>query len=264
MKKTREYFQYLYRFRYFWIYLVRCDLIARYRRSKLGMLWIIISPLLLTLIISLVFGTVFHQPMKEYAPYIMVGMITWDIISVCFVANGITFISAESYIRQFDHPVSMYTFKSTVVSMVNFTIALIGLLIWSIFINPLNMILGIVTLPLTMALLFLLGWSLTTISSFLNTKFRDYPQMMALVMQTLWYMSPVFFQESMFDGNPILRTWFGLNPITHLLYLLRKPFLYGQIPSAADYGFTLLLVLICGVIAIGINKQNSKKVIFYL
>lgn len=264
MRKTNEYLHYLFKYRYFWAYLARCDLIARYRRSKLGMLWIMLSPLFLTLIISVVFGTIFKQPIAQYAPYILAGMVAWEFLSISVIVNGMSFISSESYIRQFNHPVSLYTLKSTVVATVNFLIAMIALAIWSLFIQPMNVIIGLITLPLTVVIYFLTGWALSTIAAFLNTKYRDYPQMMALIMQAIWYVSPVFFQESMFVGNKFLAQWFWLNPITHLLYLLRKPFLYGQMPGLEDYGFSLLLMVICGLVAIWMNKKYSKRVIFYL
>ena len=264
MKNIRGYIKYIYRYRYFWMYLARCDLIARYRRSKLGMVWMMMSPLLLTIIMSFVLGTAFAYPIASYAPYILAGMVTWDFISVSTVANGMTFISCDSYIRQFDHPVSIYTLKATVVAFINLLISMIGFVIWALFMNPLNVALGLLTLPLTLVIFFLLGWALATIAAFTNTKYRDYPQMMVLVVQAIWYLSPVFFQESMFMANDALRTWFNLNPITHLLSLLRNPFIYGALPSATDYAFSIGFVLILGLFAIRINKKDAKQMIFYL
>ena len=264
MRKSKEYIRYLYKYRYFWAYLARCDLIARFRRSKLGMLWVMLSPLLLTLLIATVLGTILKQPIDEYAPYILAGFIAWEFLSTSVVTNGMTFVASESYIRQFNHPVSLYTLKATVVATINLLIALVALVIWSLFIHPMNTVLGLISLPLTLIIFFLIGWPLSTIAAFLNTKYRDYPQMMALLMQALWYMSPVFFQESMFASNSFLAYWFRLNPITHLLYLLRKPFLYGQMPGWSDYGFAFLLMALCALMALHMNKVNAKRVIFYL
>ena len=264
MKKTMTYLQYLFKYRYFWVYLARCDLIARYRRSKLGMLWIVLSPLLLTLLIAFVFGTIFKQSMADYAPYILAGMLAWEFISASFVANGMTFIACESYIRQYNHPVSLYTLKATIVATANLMISMSALGLWSLLINPSHLLMGLLTFPLTLTIFFFLGWALSTIAAFLNAKYRDYPQMMVIIMQALWYISPVFFRESMFEGNVFLSAWFQINPVTHLLYLLRKPFIYGQMPDWADYGFSFALVVLCGLIALWMNKRNSKKVIFYL
>lgn len=263
-KSTVAYFKNLYKMRYFWAYLVRCDLISRYRRSKMGMLWMVLSPLLLTCIMSVVLGTVFRIPIVEYAPYILIGMVMWDVILSSVVTGGSTFLNSFPYIRQFNHPVTIYTLKAAIVSTINFLVASIGIFIWTAFTIPENLVMGLVTLPLTTVLMFLLSWTATTIAAFTNTKYRDYPQMMALFMQAVWYVSPVFFQESMFQSNKYLSVLFNFNPITHILYLQRKPFLNGTLPSVENYVFTICTIILLAVIACCVNKRNEKKVIFYL
>ena len=255
---------YIYRMRYFWLYLARCDLIARYRRSKLGMLWIVMSPVLMTVIRSVVLGSVFKMSIIEYAPYILIGMVAWELFTSSLVTGGGTFLGAYPYIRQFNHPVIIYTLKSAVVYTANFLIASVGIIIWTLFLSPANVLLGLFTLPLTTVLFFFLSWALVTIAAFINTKYRDYPQMMSLLMQALWYVSPVYFQESMFEANQYLLMLFRYNPITHILYLLRKPFLYCQLPVWSDYLFTVGCIVFFGLIAFFLNKKNAKKVIFYL
>ena len=264
MEKIKQYFRYVYKMRYFWSYLVRCDLISRYRRSKLGMLWIIASPLMLTIIMSVVLGTVFKVPIVEYAPYILIGTVFWEFFSSSFIVGGGTFLSAVSYISQFNHPVTIYTLKTAIVVIVNYMIAFIGVFIWVLFTQPVNLILGLITFPLNLLLMFLLSWSITTISAFTNAKYRDFPQMMSIILQTLWYLSPVFFQENMFQSNKYLLALFNLNPITHMLYLTRKPLLYNQLPSIEDYLFTIGSIIILALIAVLVNKKYGKKVIFYL
>lgn len=264
MVKLKEYLKKIYKMRYFWGYLARCDIIARNRRSKLGMIWIVLSPFMLTVIMAVVLGTVFKQPIAEYIPYIQIGMIFWDLFVSSFVTGGGTFFGACPYIMQFNHPLTIYTLKTAVVCTVNFLISLIGAYAWILFVMPQNILMGIITLPLTTLLMFLLSWAGTTVAAFLNTKYRDYPQIMALFTQGVWYMSPVFFQESMFQSNKFLSVLFQINPITHMLYLLRKPLLYGELPSVENYLFSIGFILIIALIAYAINKKYSKKIIFYL
>lgn len=264
LAKAKEFSRYLFRYRYFWAYLVRCDLINRYRRSKLGMIWTMLQPLLLTMIMAVVFGTVFNQNILEYAPYVLSGMIMWEFITGAVVGNGISFIASESYIRQINHPISIYTLKAALVSTINLAIAMIGLVIWSLFIQPSNTLLGLVSLPLTLVLLFPINWAVSTISSFIYTKFRDYPQIATLVMQIVWYLSPVFFQESMFQGHRLMHIWFQLNPITHVLNMTRKPFLYGRMPDWIDYAYLLVMGLVFTLIAIHMYRKEGKRIIFYL
>lgn len=258
------YLQKIYKARFFWSHLAKIELKNKFRRSKLGILWTFINPLMMTGIMSVVFSTVFHQDIVTYAPYILSGILFWDLVNSAFIGGAMTIIGNESYIRQFSHPISIYMLKSSIVYIISFLIALISLVIWVLIIAPQNLMIGFLSLPFTTLLFFVLAFCGTIISAYTNTRYRDYPQMMPLIMQTLWYLSPVFFQESMFKQNNILYLWFSINPITHMLQLIRAPFLSGIYPSKMNYFISILCVAFFALWAYKIEKKNSKDIIFYI
>lgn len=260
----KKYLIKVYNARYFWIHLANSDLKYKFRRSKLGILWTILNPLLLTLLMTMVFGTVFNVSYGQYAPYILSGLIAWELITNSVIAGGSSILAGEAYIRQFDHPIVIYPLKTALVNTVSFLLGNIGLIGWIIFSYPENIILGIITLPLTTLLYFFVSWPIVIIASFINTKYRDYPQIMALVMQGLWYISPVFFQGEMFRTNKYLKDFFEWNPITHILNLVREPFLYGRLPSYNDYLYMIVIILVLFLFAILKIRKHEKEIIFYL
>ncbi|SHO47116.1 ABC transporter permease [Anaerocolumna xylanovorans] len=260
----KQYLIKVYETRYFWSHLAKCDLKSRFRRSKLGLLWAVLQPFFLTIIMAFVFSTVFNQPLGEYMLYILSGMVVWDIVMASTVAGGSCLLCSEQYIRQFNHPITIYSLRYTVLNTITFMIEIIALIIWVLVYAPINLVFALMTLPLTVILLFFLAWALTTLAGYLNTKYRDYPQIMALLMQAIWYLSPVFFKEEMFMSRPFLKKMFQLNPLTHILDLIRKPFIYGEMPSITNYLFTIGTIAVLGLLAYRINKRNEKKIIFYL
>lgn len=260
----REYLKKVYEARYFWMHLARIELKNKFRRSKLGILWTFVSPLCLTAIMSVVFATAFHVEIASYAPYVLSGILCWEVFTGAFVGGSYVIVSNDAYIRQFNHPVTIYTLKSAIVITISFSIALIALVLWVAFISPLNLLIAAFSLPLTLVIYFVLAWGGATIAAFTCTKYRDYPQMAPLILQTLWYVSPVFFQEEMFAANPLLHTWFNINPITHLLLLIRNPFLYGKLPQPMSYLVSVLLVGVVALWAVWINRKSSRDIIFYI
>jgi lipopolysaccharide transport system permease protein len=256
--------KYIHAMRYFWWHLARTELTLRYRRSKLGLLWVFLNPFLMTVIIATVFGTVFSMPFGDYAPYVLSGIILWEMLSSSAVAGGGSFMAAEQYIRQFNHPPAIYTLKSAVVYSVNFLLALAGLYLWILATKPANALMGLAVLPLNAALFLLLSWPLATIAAYLNTKYRDYPQMTALIMQALYFVSPVFLQEGMFRATPALLAWFEINPVTHMLDLFRQPLLYGRWPTPLNFGVVLSCALFFSLLAWRANSRGRKELIYYL
>jgi len=223
-----------------------------------------LMPLLLTIIIATVFGTIFNMPMGDYMPYILSGLVVWDLVIASAVGGSNAIMGSEQYIRQVSHPLIIYTLKGAIVSSVTFLIAVISLVIWVSFINPVNALTGIATLPITLLVLLPLSWAIITFAALVNTKYRDYPQITALVVQILWFLSPVFFQREMFLTSPALTTWFSYNPIAHLLDLVREPFLFGRMPSLQNYAFSIAFVLFWVLIAVITHKRMKSNVIFYL
>lgn len=261
---VKGYLKRVYEARYFWLHLARIELKNKFRRSKLGILWTFVSPLCLTAIMSVVFATAFRVDIASYAPYILSGILCWDVFSGAFVGGSYTIIANDAYIRQFNHPVTIYTLKSAIVITVSFLIALISLALWVLFAEPTNLLIALFTLPTTLLIYFTLAWSGVTIAAFTCTRYRDYPQMAPLILQTLWYISPVFFQEEMFQANEILYGWFQANPITHMLCLIRAPFVYGELPSLTNYTVSIVFVAVFAFFAFRCNQKNARDIIFYI
>ena len=64
----KNYFRKLYESRYFWSHLASIELKNKFRRSKLGIIWVFLMPLGLTIIMSVIFAVAFHQNVVTYAP----------------------------------------------------------------------------------------------------------------------------------------------------------------------------------------------------
>jgi len=211
-----------------------------------------------------VFSVAFNQKLGDYAVYILSGVIVWDLLTASVVGAGNSFLSSVQYIRQFNHPIIIYSLRFSLLTIITFLIELIALILWIIMSNPRNLILGFLSLPLTIILYFAIAWPMATIAGYMNAKYRDYPQIMGLIMQALWYISPVFFKREMFLSNYILEKIFIHNPLTHILNLLRAPFIYGNMATSENYMYVICTILILNGISFRVNRKNKAKIIYYL
>lgn len=262
-EKIKSYALRIDKAKYFLLHLVKWDIKFKFRGSRIGILWTVLQPLLLTLIISGVFGFVLHQPMKEYAPYILSGLLGWDLINAAVVGNSFCLMQAEAYIRQYSHPIVIYPLRAALVSLATFLIAFSSFFVWICFFRPQNLPVGIISFPLTVLIYFVLSWAVSVISCHVHIRFRDYPYIMNLVMQILWYFSPVFFRNEMFSSNELLYAVFRANPVTQVLELIRKPFFEGVFPSVTTYIYVFILMAAVMWIALAVNSKCEKTVIFY-
>lgn len=217
----------------------------------------------MTLLFTFVLTNIFKQPVQDTILYIYSGIICWDIIIFSSISGSMSFMNAAPYIKQFAHPIAIYPLRSILVGLINFGLAMIGLICWVLIWQPENISLSWLSLPLTFFLLLLIGWPLAILCAVIGTIFRDFSQLLTIALQALWFVSPVFFSTQVFiNGGIGFLVYY--NPIYHILELIRAPFLYGKFPTLINYEVTALLIIGLWCIGILLISRFEKRIILYL
>ena len=76
------------------------NLKRRYRRSVLGFLWSLISPLLTMSFMAVVFSLLFHCDIKSYTIYIFTGLLPWTFLTDSAVEGSQCFVNAEAFLKK--------------------------------------------------------------------------------------------------------------------------------------------------------------------
>lgn len=249
--------------RYFWSHLAMADLRSRWRRSAMGIFWSILQPLGMTLLLSLVFSRLFHVNITYYAPYILSGLIVWEFIASSLTGGSLAFVQADAYIKQCRHPLAIYTLRLVLSNLTVLVLASTVLWVWALIILPENFGWCWLSIITFFPLLGLTVWPLASLLAYYGTRFRDIPHAMGLILQVVWFVSPVYFEAQMFR-NGGLSGLVDYNPLYHMLQLIRAPILQGKWPTAENYLFCLAMVLGCTFLAVIVGRKAESKVIFYL
>jgi lipopolysaccharide transport system permease protein len=112
-------------------------------------------------------------------------------------------------------------------------------------------------------LLALIAWPLVTLLAYIGSRVRDLPNVMTLILQACWFVSPIFFEADMFRRAG-LGALVDDNPVYHLLQIVRAPLLEGRWPTATNYSFCLGTALFFAVCAWLVGRKAERRVIFYL
>lgn len=60
--------------------LVSREIRRKYSRSKLGILWSVLNPLLSMAVLSLIFSTMFRRSIENYPVYYLTGFLIWNFL----------------------------------------------------------------------------------------------------------------------------------------------------------------------------------------
>jgi ABC-type polysaccharide/polyol phosphate export permease len=260
----KNYFQEIWRCRYFWMSLVKMDLRTRYRRSILGMGWSLLHPIAMTCILTMVFYILAPSPnLREYAPYLITGLVTWNFIVYAALSGCQTFFVGESYIRQYPAPLAIYPLRTTLGGIIHFLVALIVVLGLAWYCKGFGNLPVLVSLLPAVLLLFIFGWSLAVLTGFSNVHFQDTQHLCEVGFQILFYASPIMYDMSLLESKHM--AWLArCNPIVPLLELVRRPILKAEFPSLLDYGSAMLIVVVVAGAAGFTLKRLQRKLIFHM
>jgi lipopolysaccharide transport system permease protein len=262
-KAIAEYARGIWRARFFWIHLALSDLRSRWRRSFLGILWTIIQPLGLTLLVSIVFGKIFHADIGAYAPYILSGLIVWDFVMASAIGGSLTFVQADAYIKQCAHPLAIYSLRTVLTSLINLALASVALIAWVGISMPSNIGWCWLAALTLFPILLLIAWPLATTLGYIGARFRDLPHALGLALQAFWFISPIYFEPKIFRAGG-LDFLVDMNPAYHLLQIVRAPLLHGEWPTLENCAYCFGSITALTLVAVLTGWSAERKVIYYL
>lgn len=249
--------------RHFWVHLARAEVRARFRRSRLGIVWALLQPLLLTLLLAVVFGGIFRLPVRDFALFVFSGLVVWDFVSLSIVNGCGSLLSAEPYIKLRRLPAAIYPLRVVLGIATVSLVAFGGLVLWVLVDRSGVLGLPLASLLVSFPLIFLIGWGLAIHSAFINAKFRDFQQLVGVFLQAVWYVSPVFIEPKLFAAAG-LSALLDYNPVTHVLNLIREPLLWGRFPSGIDWAFSSGLAVAVWLLAVARLRHSERDIVFYL
>lgn len=245
-----------------WVFLGVQDIKARFRRSFFGPLWIVMTMGFFVGGVGIVYGVLFDQPVHEFLPYLTGGFAIWGLIISSLTDASGSFIRAEGYIKQFSYPKQIYLMRNLVSYTIVFLIGMSVLLPVQLFFNQFTLKGWVLAIP-GISILLLAALGHITISAYIGTRFRDYPHAMGVILQMLFFITPIMFPAKILQQKG-LDAVFQYNPFYYLIDVVRHPVLQNDLASPENYFFASLYVLAVWVGAIVVAYRLDSRVVFLL
>lgn len=242
-----------------WWMLAKNDVIRRYRRSRVGQLWLTLSMAVMIFGMGGIYASLFGTSMADYLPHLGTGLVLWGLMSQTINESCSSFTDNDSIIRQVALPRFTYLLRTMARNLFIFAHNLIILPVLFLVTGTVidwYILLFVPGLLLVLANLAWIGYLLAILSA----RFRDIPQIVASVVQVAFFVSPVVFKPSQLRvDHPVLI----LNPFASMLDVMREPLL-GHLPSATSYLILLSLLVIGWLIALAFSGKYSHRVVYWL
>ena len=247
--------------------LVKRDFTLIYKQTILGPAWVIIQPLLNTLIFTVVFGNIAGLPtdgMPRFLFY-MGGNIAWQFFANCLTQTSNTFITNRNLFGKVYFPRLCVPISTVVSQLIHFFVQFalfVGFVIYYALqpnsaVRP-NFNLILMT-PLMLLQLGMLGLGFGIIVSSMTTKYRDLSLLVGFGVHLWMYATPVIYPASMIaEKFPNLLGLYMLNPMTPLIELFRSAYLGTACYYMNYYWLSILITILVFILGVILFSRVEK------
>jgi len=237
-----------------WLF-VRRNFVTIYKQTVLGPLWLIIQPLLTTLVFTIIFGRIAKLPTDGLPPFLfyMCGNTAWAYFANCLNGTANTFVSNAGLFGKVYFPRLTVPISVVITNLISFVIQFslfLALILYFVFkgmvIHP-N--LWILYLPVLLVQMALLGLGFGIVISSATTKYRDLANLVGFGVQLWMYFTPIVYPLSQIPAK--WQQLYLLNPMAPVIETFRYAFLgTGSLPGGAlaTSATITLAILLIGVL----------------
>ena len=241
------------------IYFAWSETLARYRRSTLGPIWLVLGTAVGVGGMGFIWSILLQQDMESFIPSITVGLVVWQFIAGVVTDSPGLFVRNATMLVNIRLPVYLITFQAFGRHFINLchnlVVVLVVFLIFPHYNSPASFAalpgLLIVSINLV-AIMQLLG--------ILGARFRDLEPLVLSFFPILFFLSPVLYRPGQLGPAEGVMAF---NPITHYIRVIRDPLL-GVIPSAESYVTVLILTAVTVLASLWLTGSRAHRLPYWM
>jgi ABC-2 type transport system permease protein len=226
------------------------DFKLRFFGSALGYLWSLVRPLMLFGVLYLVFTHVvkFGSGVAHYPVYLLTAIVLFTFFSETTSRGVTSLVERENLLRKIRFPRLVIPLAVSLHSLFNLGLNLIVVFVFVIASGVDVRATWLELVPLV-ALLAVLATGVSMLLSALYVRYRDMQPIWEVVLQVLFYATPVIYVTSALP--PSIREVAVANPLTAILTQMRYALIDSGAPTAADaIGGAIYLLVPLAIVAI--------------
>jgi len=233
-------------YRYFIISSIKSEFLGRFARSKLGALWAILNPLAQAMIFALVLGQVMGAKLgggasnAAYPVYLMAGIAAWGLFSEILNRSANIFIEYSGMMKKIVFPKISLPLIVWGSALINHILLLLAIVVVSTVLGHFP---GLAWLGLVpgVLLISMFAFSLGLIAGVFNVFARDIGQIIAVVLQLWFWLTPIVYQTDIVPQN--LRWILDINPMAQFVRIYQDAILFDRWPDLLSLAIPVVITV---------------------
>lgn len=249
------------KYRFLFEELVKRDFKKKYKRTILGMIWSIISPLLTLLVMALVFTKFFGRTTEHYIIYLFCGNLLFTYFNDATNGGMRSLMSNAGIFTKVDVPKYMFLLSRNVQAFINFLLTLVVFFVFVIIEGiPFHWNFLLLIYPIACITLFNIGVGM--VLSALYVFFRDIEYLYSVFTMLLMYLSAIFYNINAYALK--IQYLFYMNPVYVYIRYFRKIVIDNTIPEPSFHLLCAFYALFMLFLGCWMYKKYNHKFLYYV
>jgi ABC-type polysaccharide/polyol phosphate export permease len=241
------------------VYFAWSETVARYRRSTLGPLWLVIGTAVGVAGLGFIWSILLDQDMESFIPSITVGLVVWQFIAGVITESAGMFVRNGTMIMNIRLPVYLITFQAFGRHLINFGHNLVVVLVVFIIFPHYNSWVSLLALPgLLIVSINLIA--IMQLGGIIGARFRDLEPLLLAFFPLLFFLSPVLYRPGQLGAAEGVMAF---NPITHYIHMVRDPLL-GTVPNIESYLIVLAMTVVTVVLSLWMTGSRAHRLPYWM
>lgn len=242
----------------FWVYATWLVLVTKYRQSRLGLLWALVPPAIYAFGIGWFFATLVGVSPRELVPHMGLGYVVFRLVTASLNEATSVFSGHASFIL--DGRVRLTDYVLRVVGRGFFYFLLsVPVLAAALYISNSFSPFGLLVLPLTVLIVILnIAW-MGVLVGVLGARLPDVHQLVGSILMFSFLFTPILWFADQAPINSLRGGVARVNPLFHLVELVRAPLL-GKPIETLTYLYLACFLVVGWALAAMVYRRYARFV----
>ena len=241
--------------------LVHRELTVRYKRSAIGFMWTMLNPVIMTLVYTVVFSTIFRFGTKDFIIYFLSAYLVWNFFSQSTSTASRCIINAGQLIKKVYITKIALVLSVVLSGLINFGAAMIPLLIVvAILGNGLHAAMLFLIVPFILVTMFTLGVALMLAS--MTVFFLDVGEFYNVILMPWMFLTPIMYPMDIVPEK--YHIFIKMNPMYYFIECFRYPIYNGTLPSLGIIVMSVLLAVVTFIIGYKVFTRAEDDFVYYV
>jgi ABC-type polysaccharide/polyol phosphate export permease len=242
----------------FWTFAAWLDLITKYRRSRLGVLWMFVPPTATILVLGYFYSGLTGRDPFVFMPYMGLGYALWRLIAQVINESTGVMLAHRAFIMDGRTRFTDYVLRCISKAGLSCLAALIVVLA-ALLISPAYGLGGLPTLVVTVPIFMVNLFSVGMVLSLLGARFPDTQEMTHTVFIFGFMLTPILWYPENLAPGGVRWMLVQANPAYHLIEFVRGPVL-GRPLDVFTIAFVAATTTILPLLAAALYRRYARYV----